>query len=203
MKFTANTTPALEPRRVVLDTNIVLDLWLFHDPRVCALGNAILNDQIKVFTEPACTEELRRVLSYPVFAMEECDQAALLKQYKNVAIDLALDVNDTDLNFKVSPVRCSDPDDQKFLNLAWRTGADLLSRDKAILVLRRRYAVIGGGTICEPEFLFPPVEPCIGETKRLISESARLASASALHSSGSATCIGERHACIGERQYGA
>ena len=140
---------------MVLDTNVVLDLWLFCDRRVCALAHAILTDQIRVFTDPGCTEELHRVLGYPVFALDAGDQAALLAGYRSVA----LEVGYSEAQFKVSPAQCSDPDDQKFLDLAWRTGADLLTRDKAILVLRRRYAALGGGTICEPERLFPPGEP--------------------------------------------
>ena len=145
--------PAQVPRKVVLDTNVVLDLWLFDDPRVCTLADTILTGRIMLITDPGCTEELECVLRYPRFALEEGEQAAILTRYKNVARDVAC----SDPESKGSPAQCSDPDDQKFLNLAWRTGADLLTRDKALLVLRRRYAALGGGTICEPERLLTPI----------------------------------------------
>ena len=38
------------------------------------------------------------------------------------------------------PVRCSDPDDQGFIDLAVAHRAMLLSKDKAVLRLRRRLA---------------------------------------------------------------
>ena len=41
-------------------------------------------------------------------------------------------------------LRCTDPDDQKFIDLALQTGASaLLSRDRAVLKLARRAAVHG------------------------------------------------------------
>ena len=43
-----------------------------------------------------------------------------------------------------SPLRCTDPDDQKFLDLALQLGrCTLLSRDRAVLKLARRAAPLG------------------------------------------------------------
>ena len=52
-----------------------------------------------------------------------------------------------------APIRCRDPDDQKFIDLALaRSAAWLFSRDKALLALARR-ARSRGVTICPPAAL--------------------------------------------------
>ena len=56
----AGGTPA-----VVIDTNRVLDLWLFDDPRVDALRDAIARGGARWLAQPAMREELARVLGYP------------------------------------------------------------------------------------------------------------------------------------------
>jgi predicted nucleic acid-binding protein len=42
-----------------------------------------------------------------------------------------------------APYTCKDADDQKFVDLAAATQAQLLSKDKAVLTLRNRMARIG------------------------------------------------------------
>jgi putative PIN family toxin of toxin-antitoxin system len=138
--------------RLVLDTNVVLDLFLFKDSRVAALAEAINTGRVAILTEPACVEEFRRVLRYPAFALAEQDQTSMVASYLSVAMQGA-PVQESKEQF---PLRCSDPDDQKFLELAWQAGADLVTRDKALLVLRRRFTARGGGTICTPESLLLP-----------------------------------------------
>lgn len=137
-------------RRLVLDTNVLLDLFVFNDPRVAALARAMKHGKVSVFTEPGCLEEFRQVLRYPVFSLADGDQARMVCAYLEVAVQSPPPVAPSDA-FRL---RCSDPDDQKFLELAWRTGATLLTRDKALLVLRRRFTACGGATICTPESLF-------------------------------------------------
>ncbi|MEI2746272.1 MAG: PIN domain-containing protein [Ottowia sp.] len=56
----AGGTPA-----VVIDTNRVLDLWLFDDPQVDALRDAIACGGTRWLAQPAMREELARVLGYP------------------------------------------------------------------------------------------------------------------------------------------
>jgi hypothetical protein len=50
---------------VVLDTNCVLDAWLFEDPRVAALPHAIRTRRSCWIATPAMRSELMRVLGYP------------------------------------------------------------------------------------------------------------------------------------------
>ena len=138
---------------MVLDTNVVLDLILFADCRVSALADAVAGGQVKLVTRADCLEELRRVLCYPVFALSPADQDTLLNRYQSMAGDSVPDVR----ALESFHLRCRDADDQKFLELAWISGASLLTRDKALLVLRRRFKALGGDTICEPESLLVPV----------------------------------------------
>ncbi|WP_441005125.1 PIN domain-containing protein, partial [Novilysobacter viscosus] len=51
--------------RVVLDTNVCLDLWLFGDPRAADLRAALHAGGVLAVTDQACREEWLRVLHYP------------------------------------------------------------------------------------------------------------------------------------------
>jgi predicted nucleic acid-binding protein len=42
-----------------------------------------------------------------------------------------------------APYTCKDPDDQKFIDLAVAHQASLLSKDKAVLVMRKRLLKLG------------------------------------------------------------
>ena len=136
---------------VILDTNVVLDLLQFRDPRVAGLANALLEGSMRALTDSRCAAEFERVLSYAVFSLDQAARAEVMRQYRASVADTGL----TEAEDASHLPRCSDPDDQKFLELAWRTGADLLTRDKALLGLRRRFAKLGGGRICKPEELYP------------------------------------------------
>ena len=136
---------------VVLDTNVALDLLWFRDPRAAGLAGALQDGRARALTDSRCRAELERVLSYPAFSLDPAARAGLMLQYRVRAADVDM----TDAADAGHLPRCSDPDDQKFLELAWRTGADLLTRDKALLRLRRRFEKSGGGLIGKPEQLFP------------------------------------------------
>ncbi len=138
-------------RRVVLDTNVVLDLLRFCDPRTAVLGRALRAGRVCAFTDSRCTAELERVLAYPKLSLDLAAQSRLMLEYRNTVSDAG---SNEAADFAQLPL-CDDPDDQKFLELAWRTNAALLTRDKALLCLRRRFAKLGGGRICTPEELIP------------------------------------------------
>ncbi len=122
--------------RVVLDTNVVLDLLHFHDPGVAAIDAAIRSGRVQVMTDTACLEELRRVLEYPEFGLDEAKRSAVQAGYAAWA-----HVADSCDARPVSSPRCSDADDQKFIDLALRCRARfLISKDKAVLRLARRFA---------------------------------------------------------------
>lgn len=129
---------------VVLDTNVVLDLLHFHDPGVAAVDAAIRSGAVQVVTDAACLEELRRVLAYPAFGLGEDERVSLHASYAVFAKVAA----HGDVPALAAP-RCSDADDQKFIDLALRCGARfLISKDKAVLRLGRRFARNPGWSGC-------------------------------------------------------
>ena len=54
--------------KVVLDTNIVLDLMLFGDPATPPLKAALAAGELLWIATPPMREELARVLAYPQIA---------------------------------------------------------------------------------------------------------------------------------------
>lgn len=124
--------------RLVLDTNVVLDLVVFHDPGAAQLRAAIETRKVSLLTTAECLEELRLVLGYPEFKLDGEAQAAAYEWYAARA-----EVVETSPPDPLLP-RCRDADDQKFLDLAWAADAGhLVTKDKALLELARRVAKLG------------------------------------------------------------
>lgn len=121
-------------RRVVLDTNVLVSLWIFADTRSAPLRGALADGRWRAISSDACFDEFARVLAYPQFGVAPADRQAALDDYRQRA------------EFVAAPAapppalpRCRDPDDQKFLELARDGGADwLVTADKALLALARR-----------------------------------------------------------------
>ena len=121
--------------RLVLDTNVVLDLLHFYDSSVEPIRQALQDGRAACFTDAACTEELARVLGYPQFKIGPDEARRILAGY--AALAQRCDRAATD-NLPPLPL-CRDPDDQKFLELARAARADLLvTKDKALLALARK-----------------------------------------------------------------
>ena len=117
---------------VVLDTNLVIDLLHFADPRALPILGLLRAGDWVCHGDDACFAELERVLAYPGFALAGSRQRALLAAYRALARPCPASEGEA----FVLP-RCRDADDQKFLVLAARAGADLLvTRDKALLRLK-------------------------------------------------------------------
>lgn len=123
--------------KLVLDTNVVLDLLFWRDPRCDALAAALAAGRVRCFTDAACLAELERVLAYPQFALDAAAQQALLARYRGLAESAAESTAATDFPPAELP-RCRDADDQKFMELAARCAAHLLlTRDRELLRLAR------------------------------------------------------------------
>lgn len=131
--------PPPEPPPVVIDTNRVLDLWLFGDPEVAPLRQAIEAGRLHWMAQPAMRVELARVLTYPAVARQ------LLRHRRGA--DAVLAAFDRWVQrvpaAPPAPVRCRDPDDQIFIDLAVTWRARLLSRDRQIITLARRLTPLG------------------------------------------------------------
>lgn len=120
---------------LVLDTNVVLDLLHFDDPATRPLLQVLQNGQVRCGVTDATFGEWLRVLTYPEFALDAGRQAALAERYRALSDWVPVAEPVTGLP------RCSDPDDQKFIELAAASGAQaLVSKDRAVLTLRRRCA---------------------------------------------------------------
>jgi len=120
---------------LVIDTNVVLDLLHFADRAAQPILRALEAGRVRCVVTASTLDELRRVLTYPEFALEPARQAEMVARYQSLSGGLA----EADAS-TVLP-RCSDPDDQKFIELAAASGAQgLVSKDRAVLKLRRRCA---------------------------------------------------------------
>jgi putative PIN family toxin of toxin-antitoxin system len=129
----------MTPVRVVLDTNIVLDLWLYKDPATPALLEALTNKTVQWLATQVMRDELERVLAYTHIAQR-------LAFSQLVAEDLLVQF---DAHAQLMPVAakalfvCKDADDQKFIDLAAEHQTQLISKDKAVLTMRNRMARLG------------------------------------------------------------
>ena len=125
------TLPATGPRRVVLDTNIVMDMLHYDDRHTQPLRRAIDDGRLQCFCDGDCLAELERVTGYPAFALDADGRQALFEDYQRL-ITRCDAAGEEDYPLP----RCRDEDDQKFLILAVRCHADLLiTRDKLLLKL--------------------------------------------------------------------
>jgi uncharacterized protein len=130
--------PHAVPLRLVLDTNTVMALWFFEDPRLVPLRRAIDDSPLLLVARADALEELRRVLAYRQFGASPEIQAAILGAYTARVVTIAADaMPDAEAPAATLPA-CRDRDDQKFLEIARDGNAThLISRDKALLRLNR------------------------------------------------------------------
>jgi len=129
--LTPSVAAASSARRVVLDTNVLLSLWVFADSRYQPIRAAIASGAWVALTDAACLAEFERVLGYPEFELDAQAQRNILVEYAGVACPVP--------QAACLPLpQCSDPDDQKFIELAC-SGAALciVTSDKALLKLAR------------------------------------------------------------------
>lgn len=118
--------------KLVLDTNVIMELLHWRDPRSAQLMNAIEAGSVSCFTDAGCLAELQRVLAYPQFGRDEGAQYALLANYREIVSEVPAGT------VSLTLPRCRDADDQKFMEVAARGGADLLvTRDRELLKLAR------------------------------------------------------------------
>ncbi|KRF02212.1 toxin [Frateuria sp. Soil773] len=127
------------PPRIVLDTNVCLDLFLFGDPQSAALHAAMREGAIEAVTRRDCREEWLRVLHYPQLPIDETLRPGLAQAFD--ALVRCLPDGEAEAEPGVALPRCADPDDQKFLELAQAAGARwLVSKDNELLRLAPRCA---------------------------------------------------------------
>ncbi|WP_019141117.1 putative toxin-antitoxin system toxin component, PIN family [Noviherbaspirillum massiliense] len=138
------------PKRVVLDTNVCLDLFVFRDPRWIGLLTALKEGKVEAVTREDCRMEWLAVLEYPHLPLSSETRPLAAAEF-DALISLHR-ASETDARTTVPLPICRDPDDQKFLELARDSAAQLLiTKDKALLKLAKRTAKAGLFAIITPE----------------------------------------------------
>lgn len=131
---------------LVLDTNIVLDVFVFADEAAGEVRSRLEAGSLRWLATTAMRDELERVLAYaqiiPRLAFYRLSAADVLQAFDRHSQRVEPATK--------APVTCKDPDDQKFIDLAVAHRAMLLSKDRAVLALKKRLeplAVHAGPTL--------------------------------------------------------
>ena len=143
-------------RPLVLDTNIVLDLLVFQDPLTEPLRQALQQNHLNWISTQAMRDEFKRVLAYPQIArrlqltspgdtvVKNFNHSDSPAQITPAADAMAQVLARFDAQVRLvpaagkAPVTCGDPDDQKFIDLAVFHKALLLSKDRAVICMKKR-----------------------------------------------------------------
>ena len=144
------TLTALPVPRIVLDTNVCLDLFLFRDPACAVLMAALQEGRVQAVCRDDGREEWRRVLYYPQLPIDNTIRPGLSEAFDRLIHYLpAAKLSEEDA---ARLPRCGDPDDQKFMELALATQARwLLSKDNELLKLDGRTHRVGLFRILLPQ----------------------------------------------------
>ena len=130
---------AAAPVRVVLDTNIVLDLWLYKDAATPPLLEALETKSVQWLATQVMRDELERVLAYTHIVkrleFSQLNAQDILAQFDTHAQRMPIAAK--------AQFVCKDADDQKFIDLAAEHKTQLISKDKAVLTMRNRMARLG------------------------------------------------------------
>ena len=124
---------------VVLDTNIVLDVFVFNDSAAKSISQALTNGELTWLATDAMRAELARVLAYP----------KIIQRLAFYALTLDAVLSQFDQNAKLVEVApkasltCKDADDQKFIDLAVQHRSWLISKDQHVLSMKKRLLAHG------------------------------------------------------------
>jgi hypothetical protein len=143
----ASAAPADAPRLVVLDSQAIFDWLVFRNPVCAAWETALSGIQWKWIFTSATRAEFDFVAAKGFGAARPVPFEAVAQAWARWAHEVA----------QPAPlgadrrIGCSDPDDQKFIDLAIASGAHtLVSRDKALLKLRKKAVSRHGLSIVTP-----------------------------------------------------
>lgn len=133
-KLALNSLPS-----VVLDTNVVLDWFVFDNPGVKPVARAIEGGTVNWLGCARTRGELVHVLNHAELGGRKvCAEQVLTLVDRLIQIELLPEV------LPIQRLRCTDAGDQMFIDLALCQHARwLLSRDRAVLKLARRAAQQG------------------------------------------------------------
>jgi putative PIN family toxin of toxin-antitoxin system len=146
----------MNPLRLVLDTNVVVDWLVFDHPFLTAFREGVRQGSITVLTNALAVDELTRVLGYPMLKLDAPRRQQVLRAYleQTAPVGMPAGFGVDALLLPPNFPRCRDPDDDRFLALAFHGRATaLVSRDNELLKLRRRAAKFGLSIIDVPQMM--------------------------------------------------
>ena len=125
--------------KIVLDTNIILDVFVFNDSAAEPIRQGLATDSLNWLATQAMRDELARVLAYPKIVQR--------LNFYGLTLDTVMKTFDhhtsvVDVAPKAS-LTCKDADDQKFIDLAVAHRALLISKDQHVLSMRKRLLAHG------------------------------------------------------------
>lgn len=124
---------------VVLDTNVVLEAWVFGNADSIKLMHAVGTRTLRWLVTREMRDELIHVLDRGLGPRWPTCWAVLQERWESHATEWS-----TDHNRPAHWPRCTDKDDQKFIDFALQHKARwLISRDRAVLKLASRCARLG------------------------------------------------------------
>jgi predicted nucleic acid-binding protein len=131
----ASKSPMPTPPNAILDTNVVLDWLVFGDPAVGPLGRAIERGDLRWIATASMHEELELVLTRGTLAVRCPQPVDVIMRSRRWSAQAEVCAP----SLAGQGLRCSDPDDQPFIDLAAATRSRwLFTRDRALLALARR-----------------------------------------------------------------
>ena len=148
-----NRYPARMPRQlIVIDSQSLFDWLVFHNPTCSGWHAALAGPDCEWIFTSEMKDEFDFVAAkgfgerWPVDA--ESVAAAWSRHAREVPVPPPLGA--------AARLRCTDPDDQKFIDLAISAGAHtLVTRDKALLRLARKALERHGVRVCKPDAWLP------------------------------------------------
>ncbi len=121
---------------LVLDTNILLDVFVFGNPNGLRLWEIIRERKIKTCYGEDCLREFKAIIGQDRFAVPNERQSEILTEFTATA---QMQPNPVD-----TPFKCRDREDQKFLAVAYASVPSvLLTKDKMLLKLNKRAKKLG------------------------------------------------------------
>jgi len=129
---TSDIAVTTAPPRLVLDTNVVMDLFHFAAPALAPLMAALESGAVICLANDQTLAELARVTGYRQFKLDPRGRQRVFDAYRACVTRVTATITP---NMRPLP-KCRDPDDQMFLELALAGHADMLiSRDNLVLKL--------------------------------------------------------------------
>lgn len=129
---------ALNSGLLVLDTNVVLDLLVFRDPECEPLAARLESGALRWLATQPMRAEFEDVVQRPAFEKWAAQREAIAARWERWA-------RIVEPSLPAPPVlRCGDPDDQMFVDLALALRpSQLLSRDREVLSLAGAASAFG------------------------------------------------------------